>query len=115
MTTRHSQRFSRSSFPLLLREYGETAIYYPLAVTGNARTIQVIIERNVEVQSETGDVSRAITCRALDDSTLGISAAEIDDGRDEIALALIPGGATSRRTITHMIDNANGIVRFMVR
>lgn len=100
---------------MLLREHGEPVTYFPFgSVTG--RSITAIVERNVEVPSESGDqVSYAIICRVLDDETDGILATEIDDGRDEISLPLITGGPAKRRSITRTMDDANGAVKFMVR
>jgi hypothetical protein len=74
-----------------------------------------MIQRGVEVVNETGQVSQAIVVRVTDSNTLGISATEIDDGRDTISVSLIEGGTAEVRQITRMTDDSNGLVRFMVR
>lgn len=115
MPTRHATRFTRSSFPLLLREYGEPTIYYADGV-GGGRPIIAIVERDVAVPSETGDqVAMAFVVRVLDSVTLGISATEIDDAKDEISLPIKTGGVAERRKIGRRINDANGVVRFVVR
>jgi hypothetical protein len=75
-----------------------------------------IVERDVAVPSETGDqVAQAIIVRVLDNAASGISALEIDDGRDKVSLPLRIGDIPQQRNITRRIDDANGVVRFMVR
>lgn len=115
MATRHATRFSRTSAQLLVREYGESIIYYPVnSVSG--RCINAIIERDVEVPSETGDqVVQALVVRVLDDCTLGISSTELNDGGDEISVSLKVGGQATRRQVGRRIQAANGFVRFLVR
>lgn len=115
MATRHAARFSRTSAPMLVREMGEPIIYYH---DGGlvARPIEAIVERGVEVPSESGDqVAQALVIRVLDDSTLGISALELNDGRDEVSVSLKVGGPATRRIISRRIDDANGMIRFLVR
>ena len=115
MTTRFASLFRRTGAPMLLHQFGEQITYYPRgAATG--RTISAMVERGVSVPSETGDgVAMAIVVRVVDDSTEGISATEIDDGRDEVSIATITGGTAERRQITRVEADANGLVRFMVR
>jgi len=115
MATRHATRFKRDSFRLLLREHGETITFFA-DCAGRSREIQAIVERNVEVPSESGDqVALAIVIRVLDSSTEGISATEIDDGKNEISVPLKEGATASRRFIGRRINDANGVVRFVVR
>jgi hypothetical protein len=115
MATRHATRFSRTGGPLLVREMGEEIIYYPNGgLTG--RCITAIVERNVEIPSETGgQVAQALIVRVLDDCTSGIGANEINDGKDTVSIALSAGGTPERRYIARAIDDANGMVRFLVR
>ncbi len=115
MATRHATRFSRTSGPLLVREMGEPIIYYPNGgLTG--RCIDAIVERDVEVPSETGDqVAQALIVRVLDSCTDGISGIEINDGKDAVSVPLKAGGTATRRQISRRLDDANGMVRFLVR
>ena len=115
MVTRHAKRFSGTGFRLLLREFGETITYFAGGV-GGGLSIQAIVERDVEVPSESGDqVALAMIIRVLDSATLGISSASINDGTDDVSVALVPDGSLSRRRISRTIDDANGVVRFLVR
>ena len=115
MATRHAARFSRTSAPMLVREMGEPIIYYhDGGLVG--RPIEAIVERDVDVPSESGDqVSQALIIRVLDSATIGISSIEINDGRDEVSVSLKVGGPATRRVISRRIDDANGMLRFMVR
>ena len=114
MATRHAIRFQRNSFRLLLREMGEPLTYYADGgMTG--RSINGIVERNVEVPNGNCDVAQALIIRVLDSLTEGIAASEIDDGQDDISVPLKAGGTAERRRISRFIDDANGVVRFMVR
>lgn len=115
MPTRHATRFKTSSFRLLLREFGETITYFA-GGAGAGLSIEAIVERDVEVPSETGDqVALALVLRVLDSATEGISSASINDGGDEVSVAFIPDGTLQRRRIARTIDDANGVVRFLVR
>jgi hypothetical protein len=113
--SRFRTQFQRAGSRSAIRQFGEPATYYP-GGGSVGRSIQVIVQRDVEVPDETGNqVALAMTCRALDHATLGILATEINDGRDEILLPIVEGGPPKRRAITRKIDTANGMVRFMVR
>lgn len=107
--------FKRAGVPSLLRQFGESIIYYPRGVLSAGRTIQAMVQRDVQVVNETGQVSNAILVRVKDDSTSGISATEIDDGKDTISISIVTGGTAEVRQITKMQDDSNGAVRFMVR
>lgn len=115
MATRFAQQFKRAGVPSLVRQFGESIVYYPQGVIANGRTIQALVERGVEVVSETGQVSYALRVRVYNDTTLGIGATEIDDGRDTVSIALITDGPATVRQITRMTDDSNGMVRFLVR
>jgi hypothetical protein len=106
------KQFRRAGVPSLLREFGEPALYYPLG-TGSGRSISVIVERTEEIVE--GRVAQVVRCKAIDSCSAGISATEINDGRDEIAIALTEGGSLERRQIAKMEDDSNGFVRFRVR
>lgn len=100
---------------MLVREHGEPILYF----SGGGltpRCIDAIVERDVDVPSETGEqVAQAIIVRVLDSCTLGISSTEINDGIDDVSLPLKAGGPATRRRISRRIDDANGFVRFLVR
>jgi hypothetical protein len=112
--SRFAQQFARAGGPSLVHQFGDSIVYYPQGVS-SGRTIQAMIQRGVEVVGEAGQVSYAIQVRVLDNATTGISATEIDDGRDTVSIPLIEGGTAEVRQITRMTDDSNGLVRFMVR
>lgn len=100
---------------MLVREHGEPIIYYPSGGL-TSRCIDAIVERDVDVPSESGEqVAQAMIIRVLDDCVLGISSTEINDGKDDVSVPLKVGGPATRRRISRRIDDANGMVRFMVR
>jgi hypothetical protein len=113
--SRFAQQFARAGAPSLVHQFSDEIVYYPRGVVVSGRAIRGMIERGVEVVSETGQVSYAIRVRVLDNNTTGISSTEIDDGRDTINISLIEGGTPEIRQITRMTDDSNGLVRFMVR
>lgn len=114
MPTRFAAQFARTGAPSLVRQFGEPLIYYRRG--GNvARLISGIVERNVAVESSTGTTSQEILIRVLDNSTTGISATEVNDQTDEIAVPLVTGGTAVRRQVTRVNDDSNGFIRFMVR
>jgi hypothetical protein len=114
MATRHAIRFGRTSAPMLVREMGEPVIYYANGgLTG--RCIEAIVERDVDVPISGDQVAQALIVRVLDSCTHGISSTEINDGKDEISVPLKVGGPATRRSITRRLDDANGMIRFMVR
>jgi hypothetical protein len=110
--SRFRSQFKRGPAVSLVRQFGESITYYPLGTGG--RSISAIVRRGQEV-GPTGVVAQVIVCSVLDDSTLGISATEIDDARDQVLIALEQGGTAERREITLMDDDSNGMVRFRVR
>jgi hypothetical protein len=112
MPSNFATRFRRTAATALAREFGEPALYYPLG-SGSGRSISVIVERTEEIGE--GRVAQVVRCKAIDSCSLGISATEINDGRDEIAVALTEGGSLERRQIAKMEDDSNGFVRFRVR
>jgi hypothetical protein len=98
-----------------VREFGEPITYFPNGGSVG-RCIDAIVERDVNVPSETGDqVAQALVIRVLDNCTTGISALEINDGKDAVSVPLKTGGTPTRRVIARKIDDANGMVRFLVR
>jgi len=113
MATRHATRFFRTGAQLLVREMGEAVVYYPGGSTGDAREIQAIVSRVEDIVE--GQLTQSIMCSVLDSTTLGIGALEINDGRDEVGIAEVTGGALRRRQLTRVTDDSNGMVRFKIR
>jgi hypothetical protein len=109
--SRFRSQFKRGPAVSLVRQFGESITYYSRGSDG--RSIQAIVTRGQQILD--GVPTQLITCSVLDSSTLGISASEIDDGRDQVGIALEQGGEVLRREITLMNDDSNGMVRFRVR
>ena len=114
MATRFSQQFNRLGAPLLIRQFGESIVYYA-GGTGAGRTIDAIIDREHSVVSDIGEVIGFVTLiQVRDSSTLGISAAEIDTGDDEVSVALRTGKDVQRRQIVRVVSTDNGMVQFEI-
>lgn len=113
MPSNFAARFRRTAAPNLVREFGEPAIYFSEGA-GSGRCINIIVERSEEIL-ESGAVAQVIRCKAIDSCSLGIAAAEINDGRDEISISMSQGGPLERRQIVRMENDSNGMVRFRVR
>lgn len=113
--TRFAQMFKRTGASSLMHLFGETITYLPGA-GGRPRPIAARVIRNDPlVVSESGDVlAQSITVIVADDSATGISANEIDSGRDEILVSLKEGGEPERRPLKRVVDTANGQVKFEV-
>lgn len=110
--SRFRSQFKRGSAVSLVRQFGEWITYYPRGADG--RSIQAIVKRSVEV-GPTGVPAQLVTCSVIDDADIGILADEIDDGKDQVLIALEQSGLAKRREITLMDDDSNGMVRFRVR
>lgn len=116
MATRFASQFARSAAPNLMFQFSEPIGYYNAA--GDAvRTIDALIERNVEMIDETGGTvaANAMIIRVRDSATLGISSTEIDTGGDEVSVALRVGEDAQRRAIVKVLSTENGLVRFGVQ
>lgn len=116
MATRLATMFDRAAAANLMRQFGETVIYYPDG-GDTAREITALVNRDgVEIIAETGEVhARLIEVRVRNDSTAGISSTEIDTGADEIRLPLRVGEGSQRRQITEVLSTENGLVRFLIQ
>lgn len=114
MVTRFAQQFGRYAAPGLAWHFGDTVTYHPGG--SGSRPIQAMIERNVQVISDGGEVVvYDFVLRVLDNSTTGIAATEIDTGPDQVTVATRVGEAPLRRQIVQVISTENGLVRFAVQ
>lgn len=114
MATRFAQQFSRLGVDSLLRQFGESITYYAEGA-GSGRSITAMIQRDVSVVDESGQViSQATVMRVKDDSTYGISATEIDT-IDEVSFELRVGETAQRKVIAKVLGTDNGFVRFEVQ
>lgn len=114
MTTRMATMFSRSAAPNLVRQFGDTITYHKNG--GGTRSVSAMIERDVQVLTETGDVLvYDFVLRVEDDETTGITSTEIDAGTDVVSVPLRVGEAACRRQIIRVLSTENGLVRFAVQ
>lgn len=113
MATRFSQQFNRLGAPLLLRQFGESIIYYAEG-TGDGRVIDAIVEREVQVITDAGIPALKTLVTVRDSETLGVSATEIDTGRDKVTVSLRVGETPQLRQITRVVSTENSVVQFEV-
>lgn len=109
--TRFASQFARTGGVNLIYQFGESVTYVP--DSGAERTIQAIVERETQV-IDNGIPALATVVRVRNDSTLGISATEIDTGTDQLKVSLRVGEAAQTRQIVRVVSTDNGFVRFMV-
>ncbi|MEM1224607.1 MAG: hypothetical protein AAGJ40_02860 [Planctomycetota bacterium] len=113
--TAFSRQFSRTGAPLLMRQFGEDLVYWANGATAG-RGIKAIVERDVDVIAETGEVTaHATVVRVQNHNRCGISSVEIDTGGDAVDVSLRIGEPATRRQIVQVLSTANSIVRFMVQ
>lgn len=95
-----------------MRTLGETVLYYPEGGVAG-RSITALVERGTfEVIGEVGEqAAPAIIVRVKNDSTEGISSAEIDPGVDEIGLGVRSDGTAERRSIVRVVSDTGGVLR----
>lgn len=118
MTSRFADRFSRNASPGLLREFGESLVYYPRGVEADARTIVGIVDRQpYSMPSELGGTTAIVELRirVANDATTGITFAEVDAGSDTVGIPIRPGGALQTRRIIGQPELNGGLVRLRVR
>ena len=98
-----------------MANFGETVIYYPR--NGGQRTIVATVYRGaMAIIEETGEIpSQEIMVTVKNSTCDGISSTEIDTGGDELAIALRVGSEPQRRSIARVINDHNGMVKFMVQ
>jgi hypothetical protein len=115
MTNRFALQMAKTGALGLLRQFGESVTYYPLA--GGSRSVTAMVLRDeLSVVPELGDVqSQSIVVRVLNNSTTGISSTEIETGGDEIAVALRLGEASVRRAIVRVQADSTGFLRLLLQ
>jgi len=90
----------------------ETVVYRPSG--GDARTIQAIVRRQ---SNEQIGMARApsITLTVPNDDTDGISATELDDGADQIDVAVKPGGTATTRNVYRVVSSNVAFITLEVK
>jgi hypothetical protein len=109
MTT-FSDEFEADCGDDLLDEFGETVTYRPRG--GGTRSITGIVITNP--LGEVGSIQDApavrIHIRVLNDSTLGISGAELNLGGDKIDAPLRDGGTATTLAIKELVSDNGGFL-----
>ena len=115
MPTQFGKRFKRSGGRRLTRRFGEKVSYFKLDIEAG-RKITARVERDgIEAISVSGTNSKAIIVTVIDCKCDGITAKELNTGGDELLVAVEVGDEPQRRTITRLLSDANGLVRFLVQ
>ncbi len=91
-------------------DFAESATYHPRS--GSQRSIDVIINREaLAVFSQDGDtITPVFEIQVANDSTLGISSAELNLGGDMLAFAIRVGQSASSRSITKLLGHDEGML-----
>ena len=98
-----------------MHQFGDSIIYFASGA-GDGRAIQAMVDREVGIVGETGEVNALATVvRVFDNVTTGISSTEIDTQADEILVSLRVGETPQRRAIVRVVSTENGLVRFIVQ
>ena len=116
MPTRFEQQFKRIAVPNLVRQFGECIQYFPGGI-GTGRDVDALVVRDpLAVASEVGEILvNALIIRVRNSECRGITAEELDTGRDKVFVALKNDGESSLRSIVQLLSDANGFVRFLVQ
>jgi len=110
-------QFEFSALPGFRDQDGESITYHP-GDGSLSRTITAVgIERDAiePVPELSGSVMPSAIIAVQDDSTLGISLAELDEHNDEIEYAVRVGASAERRGIWRLLSQQAGILRLAVR
>ena len=105
MPTAFDSLFASAAFPALLTQFGEAVIYHPLV--GSSRSINAIVTRDPRAQYGPNDqvIRPQFIVRVLNDSTLGISSAELNDGGDEMSVTQRVGDSAQVRVRIKVLNS----------
>lgn len=97
-------------------EFGEQITYWPSGESGDARTIDAIIDRD-QVETITGLEplrSPLVTVTVANDAASGISSAEIDTGTDRVLVPIRYGETATNKGIARIVQHDQGVLVFEV-
>lgn len=102
------------------QHFAETVTYYPhrfhTAAVRDPRSIKAVVIRNqVAVFNPDEQILTEFEVRVANDSTLGISSAELDTGGDKIELAAKIGDTPAKRSIQYMTEHDEGMLVLICR
>ena len=100
--------------------FAETVTYYPHryreATARPAREIQAVVVRNqVSVFNPDERIMMEFEVRVANDSTIGISSAELDTGGDKIELEMNIGDTPQQRSIQYLVEQDEGMLVLICR
>ena len=106
--------FIAEAWPDLKDLHGESVTYNPRA--GGARVITAIVTRNppAPVGAPDGAMLPSLIVTVENDSTSGISSAEIDCGDDTITLAERVGGDVAEHAISRLANDDGGLITIWI-
>lgn len=117
MTLRESYESDSAKVFLRTDDFAEVVTYYPhvgFGETPTTREIKAIVVRNQLVASspDGGDVMiTTFDVYVENNSTTGISSAELDTGGDQIGIASRIGGTVKRRAIVMLEEHDEGMLQ----
>jgi hypothetical protein len=116
MATRFAQHFKRTSVPNILRQFGETVVYFAGGI-GSGKEIEATVVRDpLAIIAEIGEVlTQAMIVRVTNDAVLGMLVTDIDTGRDRIRVPLESDGNPEVRSVVRILSDVNGFVRLLVQ
>lgn len=115
MATRFASQFKRTAVPNLVRQFGESIVYYASGSSG--RPVNAIVVRDPNaILAEIGEaLTGAMIIRVSNSLIDGINALTIDTGTDRVEVAMIADGDKELRSIVRVLSDANGFLRFLVQ
>lgn len=99
--------------------FAESVTYYPFRMqpgARTARTIKAVVTRNqVSTFNPDEQIVPEFEVRVANDSTTGISSAELNTGGDQIAMAVRVGETPTRRSVQTLIEHDEGMLVLLCR
>ena len=94
---------------MLLSQFGEDVIYYPFGA--EPRSITAIVEREPPaIYNASGNaVMPKAVVRMLNSRQLGVASSEVDNGGDQIGMALNIGGDVKTFSVMQMQSQDSGV------
>ncbi len=111
--TRFATQFKRYAARDLVRQFGESLIYYD-GGSGAGRSVTGIVERDVQTITDENIPALSTFVTLRDDATAGVASTGIDTGTDTIAVPLRVGETAQVRQVVRVESTENGLVRFEV-
>jgi hypothetical protein len=116
MATRFAQQFKRTGVPNILRQFGETAVYFSGGIGAGREITVTVVRDSLAIIAEIGEVlTQAMIVRVTNDAVLGMLVTDIDTGRDRIRLPLEADGVPEIRSVVRVLSDVNGFVRLLVQ